>query len=113
MVAQTMPAAPWCTKIMISTDAGPTSEVSVASLTNPLPRLGTLKVKMIKDQVEFVEMVVGSTLMGSERHCVYEAMHALNFKAWSLSWPVPSDTLNVDIKIWQYGSLDRSLYEQS
>lgn len=41
MVAQTMPAAPWFPKIIVSADAGPTSVVSMAGSTNPLPRLET------------------------------------------------------------------------
>ena len=58
MVAQAKPAAPWFPKTKVSAAAGPTSVVNIANSTNPLPKLGTWRLRLNADVVEFVDSVV-------------------------------------------------------
>jgi hypothetical protein len=57
MVAQARPAAPWFPKIRVSAAEGPTSVVNTANSTNPLPKLGTRKLKLNAEVggVEFID----------------------------------------------------------
>ena len=58
MVAQARPAAPWFPKTRVSAAPGPTSVVNMANSTNPLPKLGTLRLKLNVDVsgVEFIDL---------------------------------------------------------